>query len=387
NALESSWPQIQEWLSECQNHSYCQRSSDTLPTRLISISQKPWEKNPSVRLRNSDDILPGSTYTTLSHCWGPNPDMFGIVTTNSNIHQMMSSIPWDQLSKIFQDAIRITLKLDIMYLWIDSLCIIQGSQKDWAKEAGQMESVYRNSYSNIAATGASNGSTGCFFERSAFLSTSEEVTFSVSRGDEPFPRFPRVNVLVAGMVERFKCEPLNQRGWVIQERLLSPRVLHFARDQMVWECNYMEGFEGGPRMHGRIQFKSKDWTNRSSNFDNDPSSGPRNRKWWDIVESYTAASLTEPTDRLVAILGVSAALNTYMKQYYCWGIWEGSMHRDLLWSRALDTQNSAMSRPNKSIASSWSWASIDGGTVVEANRGRSRCGLFLDLLHNNCPPD
>ncbi|KAH9211285.1 hypothetical protein DL95DRAFT_306385, partial [Leptodontidium sp. 2 PMI_412] len=92
----------------------------------------------------------------------------------------MSSIPWDQLSKTFQDAIRITLKLDIMYPWIDSLCIIQGSQDDWEREAGQMESVYRNSYLNIAATGASNGSTGCFFERSALLSRSEEATFSVN---------------------------------------------------------------------------------------------------------------------------------------------------------------------------------------------------------------
>lgn len=29
---------------------------------------------------------------------------------------------------------------------------------------------------------------------------------------------------------------LNSRGWVLQERLLSRRTIHFASDQVYWEC-------------------------------------------------------------------------------------------------------------------------------------------------------
>ena len=31
-------------------------------------------------------------------------------------------------------------------------------------------------------------------------------------------------------------EPLSRRGWVLQERLLSPRTLHYSEGQMYWEC-------------------------------------------------------------------------------------------------------------------------------------------------------
>ncbi|KAK1502880.1 hypothetical protein CTAM01_04869 [Colletotrichum tamarilloi] len=35
------------------------------------------------------------------------------------------------LSKTFQDAVLVTRRLGIKYIWIDSLCIIQDSKLDW----------------------------------------------------------------------------------------------------------------------------------------------------------------------------------------------------------------------------------------------------------------
>ena len=58
------------------------------------------------------------------------------------------------LPQAFQDAIVIALKLGIRYIWIDCLCIIQDSSKDFQAEASQMHKVYGNSYCNISATGA-----------------------------------------------------------------------------------------------------------------------------------------------------------------------------------------------------------------------------------------
>lgn len=36
--------------------------------------------------------------------------------------------------------------------------------------------------------------------------------------------------------------PPLKRGWMYQERPLSPRVFHFCAQELVWEC--MEGYNG-----------------------------------------------------------------------------------------------------------------------------------------------
>ncbi|OCL07999.1 hypothetical protein AOQ84DRAFT_294015, partial [Glonium stellatum] len=30
--------------------------------------------------------------------------------------------------------------------------------------------------------------------------------------------------------------PIGRRGWIYQERLLSPRILHYTSEQLFWEC-------------------------------------------------------------------------------------------------------------------------------------------------------
>lgn len=40
--------------------------------------------------------------------------------------------------------------------------------------------------------------------------------------------------------------PLNQRAWVLQERLLAPRVLHFGPEQLTWECKEIDCAESFP---------------------------------------------------------------------------------------------------------------------------------------------
>jgi hypothetical protein len=125
-------------------------------------------------------------YLTLSHCWGLDnlkSQEHGNVDPAArdqvqevasfvmpmlkvdNLQQMREEIPFDTLSRTFQEAIFITRRLGFRYLWIDSLCIIQGNAEDWAKESVMMSSVYSGSRLNIAATSARNGTEGCFRDR------------------------------------------------------------------------------------------------------------------------------------------------------------------------------------------------------------------------------
>ncbi|KIN08968.1 hypothetical protein OIDMADRAFT_23704 [Oidiodendron maius Zn] len=39
---------------------------------------------------------------------------------------------------------------------------------------------------------------------------------------------------------------LNRRGWILQERLLSPRTIYYGKDEIYWECNHMIASETVP---------------------------------------------------------------------------------------------------------------------------------------------
>lgn len=103
-------------------------------------------------------------YVTLSHCWGTETGSL-IQSTKSNYNDRKQGIAWSQLPATFQDAINITRALNIRYLWVDSLCIIQGDVLDWEEQSALMAGIYSNCYVNLAATHAPNATGGLFSER------------------------------------------------------------------------------------------------------------------------------------------------------------------------------------------------------------------------------
>ncbi|OXV10397.1 hypothetical protein Egran_01842 [Elaphomyces granulatus] len=105
-------------------------------------------------------------YLVLSHCWGDPTDeeRKRFCTTPENYRGRKEGFSYNDLPKTFQDAVRVTRELDKKYLWIDSLCIIQGDKEDWKKEAKRMEHVFASAYCTIAASSASNWRDG-FLER------------------------------------------------------------------------------------------------------------------------------------------------------------------------------------------------------------------------------
>jgi len=59
-------------------------------------------------------------YTALSHCWG---SIEIIKTTKATVSGFKrKGIKWAYLPKTFQEALILTHKLGINYVWIDSLC-------------------------------------------------------------------------------------------------------------------------------------------------------------------------------------------------------------------------------------------------------------------------
>lgn len=84
-------------------------------------------------------------------------------TVNSNMASRLAGIPWNELPNLFQHALDFTHKLDVEYLWIDSLCIIQDDETDWNLESTKMAGIYENAKLTLAASCAINSDGEIFF--------------------------------------------------------------------------------------------------------------------------------------------------------------------------------------------------------------------------------
>ena len=71
----------------------------------------------------------------------------------------------DALPKTVGDAILITRDLEIRYIWVDSQCIIQDSEDNWARECEVMGIIMRDLTATLLPTAASSNDEGCIFAR------------------------------------------------------------------------------------------------------------------------------------------------------------------------------------------------------------------------------
>ncbi|KAK4163275.1 HET-domain-containing protein [Cladorrhinum sp. PSN259] len=263
--LEHSEEQINGWLNACEEHARCNKQlsrADFVPSRLIEIS-RDHVGNISIRLRSRSDLNSSVKYATLSHCWG---DFMPLRLEQSKIGQFRDEIPWNKISPVFRDAISVSVALDIWYIWIDSLCIIQDSEKDWEAESAMMCDVYSRCHLNIAADASKDGSQGLFRERNPTILKPIHIVVKAhgltAKDSTPFSAINPGNYLLVDLnswKEEIDSGPLGKRGWVIQERALSPRTIHFGRNQVAWECRHLscsEVFRSG-FLRGTIQRKAK----------------------------------------------------------------------------------------------------------------------------------
>jgi hypothetical protein len=99
-----------------------------------------------------------------------------------------------------------------------------------------MGEVYRNVLCNLAATAAVDGRTCCFLERDIHLARTCKIKIS-----EELPRASleaRLYELIDQVLLSNNVDdtPLNKRAWVLQERIMAQRILHFGKNQLFWEC-------------------------------------------------------------------------------------------------------------------------------------------------------
>ncbi|KAF2139485.1 uncharacterized protein K452DRAFT_232035, partial [Aplosporella prunicola CBS 121167] len=260
-------------------------------------------------------------YLALSHCWGMQ-NSFQLF--RSNLNQLTKGFEIARLPETFQDAIMICRRLKQRFIWIDSLCIVQDGD-DWATEASQMARVYGNSICTIAALSSDSDHGGCFSARNNLGHCT--LVFSDNSG-RPFM------VPECGGSGATRNHHLHTRGWVFQERLLSPRTLGFSSTGIYWECGYSLAHEEHPgafplRLMSSTDVKLKDMFRQATTPLLQPLVTDKDRKvflvaWYELVHNYSKLAFTRQEDRLVAIAGIAQTIHKSTGFEYFYGIWLGS---------------------------------------------------------------
>ncbi|WKT53909.1 Heterokaryon incompatibility [Fusarium oxysporum f. sp. vasinfectum] len=347
---------VRSCLQTCLNkHTLCWQSDGGLPARLLDVGRCG---DSAIRLVETESAA-SVKYIALSYCWGDNVT---VKTTLAGLENMKSGISISELLQAYVDAVALTRELGIQYLWIDALCIIQDSHEDWVKESAKMSGIYAKAYLTIAA--ASSGSANQPFLRHSLPTGSHQDkyytrVFSKQVVDGEGSHLLKARVIPESGVhskwqdcfdECFPREPWSQRGWTLQEQLLSTRLLSFSLTEMQWTCQEAVLCECRSKLNHRRLFGQKPVSQITRAFD-------AFRFWHKVVENYSNRLLTNPQDKLTAISGIAAILQQKTQSRYAAGLWADNIDMDLLWRRA--TPTTKLSRSGF-VAPSFSWASIDG---------------------------
>jgi hypothetical protein len=365
-----SLPMASQWLKVCQeSHQECNKNHErTTPTRLVSTDLN----NTRLVLRNE---LEGSfRYATLSHCWGKSK--FALLS-KSNLDTFREKIPKEALSQTFKDAITVARELELPYIWIDSLCIVQDDNDDWLQEAASMSSVYGGSSLNIAASGASDGTNGCFFTPCQLVQC--RVFIKIHGRILPYQCYPQ------GLYDTILAEmPLMKRAWAFQERLLPSRTLHFTSTQLFWECHEKIACETFPDNLPPFLKCNKVW---NSFFNKKPVT---KSMWWWIVQWYSRCELTMAKDKFPAISGLARIVSLQSGDEYVAGMWRKDLELQLCWV-VFGRQRCRKTAPY--IAPTWSWASLNATIVYplgmrnEKDEKTSFLAQVLDVRLQPAGPD
>jgi len=101
-----------------------------------------------------------------------------------------------------------------------------------------MADIYRQSYLTISATWADSPYGGLFIKPEAM-----RVGPVMFRKTPALPSLESwtTNLKLQSIADEF---PLFLRGWAIQERMLAPRIVHFCRQEIVFDCGEHSVCEG-----------------------------------------------------------------------------------------------------------------------------------------------
>ena len=365
---EQGSPEVAEviakhWLANCLEYHDCSPDRGTdpvLPHRVLDVVGRNGQ--PFLVQTNGQQM---AKYVTLSYQWGNSRQL---MTTTDTVEEMYRSIPIQRMPKTFKDVVMFTRLLDIQYLWIDALCIIQDSKEDCLQQLSVMSEIYAQSTLTIAAIGSCNADDGCGPCRNKLALC--RCQFSQRSCIQPSERYKDFSLI--------ESQSLHGRAWCLQETEITPRLLSLGADQLYWQCRETVCRESNPMELYTPQSVARSvkiggWPLLKRSFDHD-ATNPFSKSyfsWYKLVERYSQRQITFRADKLPAI---SALANQFAISFagetgpansedYCCGLWRQDLYCGLIWTAESPSKFSVCHY----VAPSWSWAASNDDISFHEN--------------------
>ncbi|OAL40547.1 IRE protein kinase [Fonsecaea nubica] len=387
----SSFATANRWLKDCLAGNHVPGTGINMRRRLHSFSAIDHERVPEhprrlidcfadTRFRGIHDLRPHNNqsddqascklvdatkhhqpYACLSYCWGP-AENTPWVTTSFNVARRKISIDQAALPNTLKDAIHINRRLNIRYLWIDALCIVQDSQDEWLIESTKMDSIYGGALVTICAGASCSSESGIFnsksvsdFEARSEIKQAFRIKSRLQDGRTSVLEFSADHWEDSNPIQgqEYRRGSLQARGWCCQERHLSRRKIFYGSSQLYWECDHLVLKEDGSFDYDYVEPLGHDAT-PSQQIDTPQQLA---LSWYNdiIAADYSTRQLSRPSDKLIAIAGLAKYASKMMGSTYIAGVWSHAIREGLLWKR-----NASTGRHQETYrAPSWSWASQD----------------------------
>ena len=341
---------IQVWLATCDQHDVrcVGRISCAFVYYLIDVDT-----------RHIVQFSGYCRYVTLSYVWGKGA---------KSIHQRErteespdslggSPIGWKvpyPAAQTIEDAMTLVKNLGERYLWADLYCIDQNDELAKQEQITLMDKIYASSYLTIVALDGENADWG-LPGITRPLEHTKQPTLTLDHG-------VLRATYVFSIYDHLGDSKWDSRAWTLQERLLSPRCIIFARSSISMRC-VREVFHDSMRVdttntRPRVLTKLGE-----EQYWEDGSTIDLTETEWDykhydsFISAYTSRDLTDQSDALNACRGILNMITKNTGQAFVFGLPVQDFHRALLWKPHHDN-----TLTRRRAFPSWSWAGWIGRT-------------------------
>lgn len=335
-------------------HSICKslkENTDFFPKRLIELlydgrwKLTEWDTTAS---------SPGE-YLILSHCWGSELTQQVCLTAATEAGSLIVK-PVLMLPDTYHDAIDIAQSLGYKYLWIDSLCIIQGDSKDWEEQPSLMGLIYKHASCNIAATWAKDGPQRCFND-----------------GRDPATLAP-TSIILPSLQTMRRAESyvmLHLGGTGPTKSIMHPLTIgHWFCKSGIWRKCSLTSLQTrcfGSAPNSLLVSSTPAVCTKSRSGGGDTFKGASvkpqlshrriqtlRRVWGDVVQKCSSSELSFSRDEPIAVAGIAQELRTRLDDIYLAGLWRKDIHKQLCWRwKHCEDHVGANNRADQKPAPTW----------------------------------
>lgn len=273
-----------------------------------------------------------------------------------------------KIPRTISDAIHFTASLDVPFLWVDSLCILQDDELDKTAQISHMSDVYRDALFTIVAAEGHNADAG--LPGVTMPRTARQFEVPLPQGDSVAHK----NLLTTlSPRKEFYMSPTDmctwgRRGWTLQEHALSRRCIFFMDHQILWHCHQSRWLE---EVHSETRLAKVNWASMMevSMVTKLEDKTDLWRTFEVLIRNFKLRTLTHEGDAYDAFSGILAEMKRRTGESFLWGMPVSTFEHALCWKpyspytparRSSLTTREVTTLGKRVSFPSWSWLGWGG---------------------------